>query len=946
MLLGGPFASPEMTAHFSREVKMIARLRHPGIVAVYETGEIDGVRFFTMELVEGRTLASLVRDGPLDALHASAYTRKAALAVEHAHGQHVLHRDLKPSNILIDLTGDPKVADFGLARVWSVDAESTTNLSVMGSPPYMAPEQVSGTPDNIGPAADIYALGAVLYHLLTGRPPHQGSRIEDVLAQVRKTPPVAPRLLNSSVPRDLETICLKCLEKDPSRRYRRAADLAEDLQRFEQGEPVLARPVGAWGRAWRWSRRNRSLAAALVALAGVLVAGAVAVALQAAHNRNERERLELATYATGMHAASIAMGEGNFPLARRYLNTLAPTQGQVDRRGFEWRLLWELTAPQAENSFQPHKGEIEQIAFSPDGRRLVSNSFDNTVNSIDLADGGHAVVGIAAGGGWALAFEPGGKSLYVGVGAAEPTDFSVRLAEAGSGRILWSTPGYQISLSKDGARAAVGRGQPFPWVPASGGVEIWDAVTHRLLRQIEGDYRASAISPDAKTVALAPADDTIRVRGTDDSRKEVTLSTKGPQAAVAYSPDGSLLASCGLGEASLWRTSDYSRVADLPHPWLRVWSVAFSPDGKKLATACSDRAVRVWNTDDGRCLLTLRGHADEVWSVAFSPDGRTLASGGKDGSVLLWRVNPTDHPADITYRGWSRPLYSPDGKSLVLAKGYAEPCALIRLPGRTSQDGPKGWAPAGVSADGADLLLWSSDKTPALRWWKIASSEFGNTFEGAEPISGLAQAQTGISGDRRTVYQLGRRSELKLWEQKGGAPIRSIVLPPGSSAVRSAALSRDAKWFAWSRMDGYEFWLADVATGRVRVLAGHRNTISNVVFSPSGNEVASASADGSVRLWSCRDATTIAVFSGHPESVDDVAFSPDGRTLASLGALQSVKFWHLPTLSETLSIEMPEAGGFLAFSPDGTTLAVTLADREEGGDKGARIFEAPLSQSQ
>ena len=208
------------------------------------------------------------------------------------------------------MSDEPKVADFGLARFWSGAAEPTASLSLMGSPPYMAPEQVSGGGANVGPAADTYALGAMLYHLLTGRPPHQGSRVEDVLAQVRDTPPVAPRLLNPSVPRDLETICLKCLEKDPARRYGSAAEISRPTSVVSsRGDPVHARPVGAWGRAWLWSRRNRSLAAALSALVLVVIAGAAAVIMQAAHNRHERAVLELETYATRMHASSMAVSE-------------------------------------------------------------------------------------------------------------------------------------------------------------------------------------------------------------------------------------------------------------------------------------------------------------------------------------------------------------------------------------------------------------------------------------------------------------------------------------------------------------------------------------------------------------------------------------------------------------------------------------------------------------
>lgn len=940
MLLGGPFASPELTERFGREVKMVARLRHPGIVAVYDAGDVEGVRFFTMELVEGRTLASLVRDGPLAVAQACAYVRKAALAVAHAHANNVIHRDLKPSNILIDSADEPKIADFGLARAWRDNAEATTSLGPMGSPPYMAPEQVGGAAEGSGVATDVYALGAVLYHLLTGRPPHQGSRIEEVLVHVRDAPVAAPSLLNPSIPRDLETICMKCLEREPSRRYAQAADLAEDLSRFERGEPVRARPVGPLGQAWRWSRRNRSLAAVLAALAAVVLFGAVGVAWQAAHNQRERQRLALESYVTAMQSASLAANAGDYPLARSYLQAACPAPGQTDPRGLEWRLLWSGTASQALRTLRLHAGPVEAIAFAPDGRGLASTSLDGTWAVTDLSGGTGTRTGSGPGGGWALAFTPAGDACYVGADASSAQPALVRLQELATGRTLWSTPGWRASLSRDGSRLAIDLGQPLPWAPASGGVEIWDTASRQWLQTIDGDYRAAALNPDGTRAALAAADASVRIWDLVGRRETARLPTLGPQSAVQFSPDGKFVASCGMGEASLWLASDHTLVARLPHPWLRIWSLAFSPDGTRLATTCSDRAVRIWDTSTGALVRTLRGHADEVWSVAFSPDGTTLASGAKDGTVMLWPTGAGAEPNEVAYHGWSRPLFSPDGATLVLRQGGASPCAIIEQGRRPVRRGPEGWAACAFSPDGRSLLLWSAQENPALRWWNLESRQFGAAFELAEDLAGNLLAQAGISPDGRRVFQLQADGMLQVWDSAGGAPVRSVKIPEAKGALRSMALSRDGRWFAWSVTDGSEFWLADVATGAVRTLRGHRNTINSVVFSPVDDTLASASSDGSVRRWDCASGAQTAVFPGHPECADDVAFSPDGRTLASLGAFQSLKFWHLANQRELVTIEMPDAGSFLAISPDGSRLAVTLGDIASGEDRGARLLEA------
>ena len=274
MILAGELADHDDVERFLTEAEAAAGLDHPGIVPVYECGQIDGQHFFSMGFVEGQSLAPLLAAGPLPPQRAAELVAQVADAVDYAHERGVIHRDLKPGNILLDKDGHPRVTDFGLAKRVAGDSGLTRTGQALGTPSYMPPEQASGKLDAIGRGADVYALGAVLYAALTGRPPFQAATPIDTILQVLEQEPVAPRQLNAGVPRDLETVALKCLEKEPHKRYGTARELAEELRRFLRGEPILARPVGRVERGWRWCRRNPVVAALSTAAVLLLVATA------------------------------------------------------------------------------------------------------------------------------------------------------------------------------------------------------------------------------------------------------------------------------------------------------------------------------------------------------------------------------------------------------------------------------------------------------------------------------------------------------------------------------------------------------------------------------------------------------------------------------------------------------------------------------------------------
>ena len=315
MILASHLAEAEQVERFHAEARVLARVSHPSVVSVIEAGQVHGQHYFVMQYVAGPSLAELVQNGPLDAESAARHVATVARAVAHLHGQGIVHRDLKPSNVLLDEQGRPVVTDFGLVKMLQGGGQHTRTGAIIGTPSYMAPEQASGRPSDVGPLSDVYSLGAILYELLTGRPPFRETSPLDTLVQVLEGEPVRPRQLNPQIPRKLEKVCLRCLEKTPEERYPSAADLADDLDRFLQGEEVEAREGGVWQQLRRWARREPALASRLVALAIValivqanyLISGTVSAAV------HFQVMLVLAVWAFGSVVFQWLLRKGRWP---------------------------------------------------------------------------------------------------------------------------------------------------------------------------------------------------------------------------------------------------------------------------------------------------------------------------------------------------------------------------------------------------------------------------------------------------------------------------------------------------------------------------------------------------------------------------------------------------------------------------------------------------------
>ncbi len=437
MILSGQFSTKEFIQRFRSEAAAAAMLQHANIVAIHEVGVHDGQHFFSMDYVPGKSLAETVREGPLRPKEAARYVQKVAEAIHYAHQQGVLHRDLKPSNVLIDAATDqPRITDFGLAKRLNADSDLTVTGQVLGSPNFMPPEQAQPGRGKVGRYSDVYSLGAILYHLLTGRPPFQGSTLEDILLQVLNSDALPPQALNRGVPPDLQTICLKCLEKEPAKRYATAEELADELGRYLRDEPIQARPVSQFEKTWRWCRRKPALATALGTALALLLVVAVGSPIALYMINREAKRAVTSFYSASMNLAQLDWEKNN--LARVW-QSLTETRDYGDR-GFEW-YYWQREMHRDVRTLRGHLDRVGTVSIAPDGLLLATSSIDRTAKVWELATG-REVSTFSGHGDWnravtyrdwvrAVAFLPDGRRIV-----SCSNDGTVQIWEANTGRGL------------------------------------------------------------------------------------------------------------------------------------------------------------------------------------------------------------------------------------------------------------------------------------------------------------------------------------------------------------------------------------------------------------------------------------------------------------------------------------------------------------------------------
>jgi WD40 repeat protein/serine/threonine protein kinase len=972
--------SRQVLARFEAEQQALALMEHRHIARVYDAGLAPSGRpYFVMEHIKGIPINEHCDKYRLTIEQRLQLFLRACEAVQHAHQKGIIHRDIKPSNILVVIEGQemvPKVIDFGVARAISQPLTQQTlhteQGQLIGTPEYMSPEQVALTNQDIDTRTDIYSLGVLLYELLTGCTPFapedlRGKGCAEMQRIICEQDPVTPstklttlgkRLegvathcsataeqVRRSVRGDLDSIVMKCLEKDRTRRYQTANQLETDIKHHLNNEPVMARPAGKLYRFQKLVRRNKGVFTAVAAVAAVLVFGVVvstSEAIRANHAQREQSRLreeavaaqekeaglrrqlQAEAYASDMSLAQQALAMNDLGRARRLLEAHRPASGEVDLRGWEWRYLWQECRSDALGELCRYPNSTYSVAYSPDGDMLAVAGLIQWFVDVWDVPSRKRIATLQPKEGHLVAFSPRGDLLAADAGEGE----EIRLWRIGTMDLAaqLTLPGkiQVLKFSPDGTRLAS--------LSTPDELTVWDVNRRTIILQHRGFRLRGAhigvldFSPDGKALVVGDADQRIRVIDLTTGSTNIDIPEAHTEGitSVAWSPNGSAIASgSGYSEGSirLWDATSGKPLGTLEGHTSWTSELIFSKNGRWLYSASADQTIRIWDIEQQRCLAILHGSTDEIYGLALSPDGTTLASAGRDRMVAFWDASPRvekgfSGPTALGGFPWAALAFAPDGRALAAPR----PGTVSLFNPETSKEAEQ-IPPLGAdvrmldySPDGA--LLASGGESGEIRVWSCAERRLLRELDGLHAPVRLLR----FRADGLRLLALDAGGNATWWDTHTWQAVRTFTAEP----LERAAVSPDGRLLATGTGTGVMRWL-DAETGEPLATRRdvHRHLVDGIAFSPDGSRAASVAQDGTVAIWDPSSLQPIATFKGHMLAAHSVAFSPGGRRLATGGTgREALKLWDLSTRRELLTLSgQGSLFGWVAFSPDGRWLA-------------------------